>query len=105
MTNKRNPTVNLGYPTDAHGKIPAFHSVEEEAEFWDTHDTEDFREEFEPVEVTINPELVERLTIRLDRSDREALERLARRKGIGPSTLARMWIREHIDHETNLSTR
>ncbi|MBA7520970.1 hypothetical protein ES705_13070 [subsurface metagenome] len=33
------------------GKIPRFKSVEEEAEFWDTHDTEEFADEFEPVEV------------------------------------------------------
>ena len=26
-------------------------SIEEEAEFWDTHDTEEFADEFEPVEV------------------------------------------------------
>ncbi|RJS82250.1 hypothetical protein CW713_05345 [Methanophagales archaeon] len=31
--------------------IPIFKSVEEEAEFWDTHDTEEFADEFEPVEV------------------------------------------------------
>ncbi len=30
--------------------IPIFTSIEEEAEFWDnTHDTEEFADEFEPV--------------------------------------------------------
>lgn len=33
------------------GKEPIFKSIEEEAEFWDTHDTEEFADEFEPVEV------------------------------------------------------
>ncbi len=28
------------YPTEAHGAIPAFNNIEEEAEFWDTHDTD-----------------------------------------------------------------
>jgi hypothetical protein len=31
------------YPTEAHGSIPAFHSYEEEAEFWDTHDFTDLK--------------------------------------------------------------
>ena len=30
------------------GKIPRFESIEE-AEFWDTHDTEEFADEFEPL--------------------------------------------------------
>jgi len=49
--NQVKPTVDLGYPTEAHGRIPAFHSIEEEAAFWDTHDFTDFLEESWPVEV------------------------------------------------------
>lgn len=30
------------YPTEAHGKIPAFHSIDEEAFFWDTHNVTDY---------------------------------------------------------------
>jgi hypothetical protein len=58
------PTVDLGYPTEAHGRIPAFANIEEEAEFWDTHDLTDFLEESPPVEVTIGPELAERVASR-----------------------------------------
>lgn len=36
------------------GELPRFKSIEEEAEFWDTHDTEEFAEEFEAVEVTFS---------------------------------------------------
>ncbi len=49
--------VDLGYPTEAHGKIPAFSSIEEEAAFWDTHDTTEFSEEWTPVEVKIGGDL------------------------------------------------
>lgn len=93
------PTVDLGYPTPAHGRIPAFHNVEEEAEFWDTHDTAEFPEEFKPVDVTVSRDLAEKLTLRLDRADRDTLARHARQKGIGPSTLARMWIKEQLRKE------
>lgn len=93
---KHKPTVDLGYPTPAYGRIPAFQNIEEEAGFWDTHDTTDFPDEFQPVEVTVRLELAERLTLRLDRADRDALTRYAKQKGIGPSTLARMWVKEHL---------
>ena len=31
--------------------IPKFKTLEEEAEFWNTHDTADFEDEFKPVQV------------------------------------------------------
>ncbi len=99
------PTVDLGYPTKAHGRIPAFTNVEEEAAFWDTHDFTDFAEESRPVEVTVGPELADRLTVRLDRADREALARQAKAKGIGPSTLARMWLKDRLRHEAEAQAR
>lgn len=99
------PTVDLGYPTEAHGRIPSFANVEEEATFWDTHDFTDFLEETTPVQVTVGPELAGRLTLRLDQSDRQQLAVLAREKGIGPSTLARIWLKERLRQETKVGAR
>ena len=93
------PTVDLGYPTEAHGCITAFTNVEEEAAFWDTHDFTDFTEESTPVQVTVGQELAERLTLRLDQADREKLVKHARDKGIGPTTLARIWLKERLRQE------
>ncbi|MDP9473918.1 MAG: BrnA antitoxin family protein [Chloroflexota bacterium] len=98
------PTVDLGYPTEAHGRIPAFNSIEEEAAFWDTHDFTDFAEESRPVEVSVGQELAARLTLRLDKADRELLAKQARAKGIGPSTLARMWLKERLRQEAQAET-
>ncbi len=90
----------LGYPTEAHGRIPSFANREEEAEFWDTHDLTEFDGvELHPVEVTIGGELAERLTIRLDGADRAELDRRARVIGVGPSTLVRMWVKERLEQE------
>ena len=90
----------LGYPTEAYGRIPSFANREEEAAFWDTHDVTEFDGvELHPVEVTIGGELAERLTLRLDAEDRAELARRARAKGVGPSTLVRMWIKERLDQE------
>ncbi|CAN5788366.1 hypothetical protein BH20CHL3_BH20CHL3_03440 [soil metagenome] len=96
---KHKPTVDLGYPTPAYGRIPAFQNIEDEAEFWDTHSTSDFPDEWAPVEVTVSQDLAERLTLRLEKADRDALARYAKKKGLGPSTLARMWVKEHLNQE------
>ncbi len=90
----------LGYPTEAYGRIPSFANRDEEAAFWDTHDVTEFDGvELHPVEVTIGGELAERLTLRLDTEDRAELVRRARAKGVGPSTLARIWLKERLEQE------
>lgn len=94
---KPQPSVDLGYPTPAHGRIPSFGNIEEEAEFWDTHDTADFPDEFKVVEVTTGGDLAERLTVRLDQEDRAELSRRARAIGVRPSTLVRMWVKERLN--------
>lgn len=97
--NHLKPTVDLAYPTAAHVRIPAFANVEEEAAFWDSHDFTDFFEESRPIQITDGKELAGRLTLRLDHSDREALDRGAKAMGVGPSTLARIWLRERLRQE------
>jgi predicted DNA binding CopG/RHH family protein len=100
MSNKKiQPSIDFGYPTKAHGKIPAFNNIEEEAEFWDTHDITDFLDELTPVKLVVGGELAERLTVRLEQADREELARQAAAKGVGPSTLARMWLKERLREE------
>ena len=77
-------------------RIPAFESVEEEARFWDTHDTTDFEDEFKPVKVRFAKNLSHGLTIRLDPETLDQLRKEAGDKGIGPTTLVRMLVREHL---------
>lgn len=94
---KIQPTVDLGYPTQAHGRIPGFQNIEEEAEFWDTHSVLDFPDEFEYVGfVEARGKKDAPITIRLDRADRARLKAEAEKMGIGPSTLARIWIKERL---------
>ena len=95
------PLVDLGYPTEAHGRIPAFNSVEEEAEFWDTHDFTDFLEESWPVQPHVSPNLTSeyRFVVALDGDDWETLSRHAQEQGITPSTLAEAWLKERLHQE------
>jgi hypothetical protein len=76
--------------------IPQFKSREEEAEFWDTHDLADYWDDFKPVKVRFAKNLSEGITIRFDPETLEQLRGEARKKGIGPTTLARMWILERL---------
>lgn len=82
-------------------RIPDFQSREDEAEFWDSHDLSDYWDEFRPTTVRVSPNLVSehRLTVSLESGEREALDRLARERGMGPSTLARLWITERLRTE------
>lgn len=77
-------------------RIPDFKSREEMAEWFDKHDMADYWDEFTPVKVRFAKNLSEGLHIRLDRESLAKLRGEAREKGIGPSTLARMWILEHL---------
>lgn len=77
-------------------RIPEFKSIEEEARFWDTHDTMDFKDEFKSVKVSFAKNLSQGLTIRLDLNTLEKLRLQAEERGIGPTTLIRMWILERL---------
>ena len=86
-------------------KIPRFETREEEAEFWDTHDTTEFEDEFEPVEVTFAQSLVRRgLTVPLNAQTIDLLQHLAREKKTEPATLVQMWILDRLRAETVYAT-
>lgn len=90
MTDERDPQQQ------PKSRIPDFQSREEEAEFWDTHDFTEFLDETRPVKPRVSKNLSEGLTVRLDRRDRQELERRASEQGISPATLVRMWIKERL---------
>lgn len=76
--------------------LPEFKSRQEMAEFWDTHDFTDYMDEFKPVKVRFAKKLSEGINIRLDPETLQELRKRASEKGIGPTTLARMWILERL---------
>ena len=90
-------------------RLPIFNSKEEEANFWDTHDSIEFLDEFKPAEIEVAPELEQRIltkrelkkpvTLRLEPAQIEDVKRIASRKGLPYQTLIRMWITEAIQQE------
>jgi hypothetical protein len=79
--------------------VPDFKSRKEEAEFWDSHSPLDYPEFREETDVAvIKPLRHERvLSIRMDESTLAQIEELARKRHLGKSTLARLFIVEGLD--------
>ncbi len=82
----------------AMSKLPVFATEQEEAEFWDTHDSTEFLDETEVVETHfVDARLPKKqISIRLEPSAIEQIKKVARSKGIGYQTLIRMWVMEQI---------
>ena len=78
-------------------------SGEEEAPWWETHDAADYLDELKEVKVEFSPETIQpppKLTkgihVRLDPRILLKLRAIASSKGLGATTLARMWILEKL---------
>ena len=82
--------------TQKKNRIPDFKSRQEMAQWWDTHDLADYQDEFKTVGAKFAKNLSEGITIRLDLNTLTKLRSKAHKKGLGPTTLARMWIMENL---------
>jgi len=70
-------------------KIPAFATDSDERRFWAKHDVEEFADQLDELDVKIQPARTEQIAVRLYKEDLAALRELAKRKGVGHTTLAR----------------
>lgn len=75
--------------------VPPFASVEEEADFWDTHSVLDAIEKGTLVGFH-RAQKTGTLTVRFEPEDIERLRDEAEQRGVGPTTLVRMWVLEHL---------
>ena len=82
------------------GKIPSFKSDQETAKFWDTHSLADFEKELRPAKdvVFVKPDR-QVISLRLDRKIVRSIKILSAKKGIGYSSLLRMWVLEDFQRE------
>jgi predicted DNA binding CopG/RHH family protein len=75
--------------------LPKTDSIQELAQFWDTHDLTDFEDELEEVtEAAFERRTV--IPLNLESSEAEAVKRLAEAKGVADAELIRGWVREKI---------
>lgn len=75
--------------------IPPFKTLEEEAKFWDTHSAVDEINEGTTVGFH-RANKTHTITIRFEPKKLQSLREKADRMGVGPTTLARMWITEKL---------
>jgi hypothetical protein len=83
--------------TMSKSKIPSTDSVEDLARFWDTHDATDFEDEVEEVKEQVfvrKPGTM--MTFCLEPKEAEAVEKIAKAKGVEEATLLREWVLEKI---------
>jgi predicted DNA binding CopG/RHH family protein len=78
-------------------KLPQTDSIQELAQFWDSHNLTDFEAELEEV---AEP-LFERATtvaLRLEPGEAAAVKQMAESKGLADIELIRQWVLEKISH-------
>jgi hypothetical protein len=100
-TAKKRPAVKKTARQKQRVQIPEFSSREEEAKFWDTHSLADYVEQLAPVEAEFAQSLSEGITVRFDPKTLSELRVQARTKGVGPTTLIRMWVMERLQTTSN----
>jgi len=77
--------------------IPQTDSIEELAQFWDTHDVTDFEDELEEVkEPVFTRSAASTIKIELPEKEFEAIKRLAQEQRLDYTTLMREWVLEKL---------
>ena len=82
-------------------KVPKFKNLEEERQFWDSHDSTDYLDDFKVAKdvVFVRPKK-EVISLRLDPKIVRKLKELADEEGLPPTTYARMLIVKGIRERT-----
>jgi predicted DNA binding CopG/RHH family protein len=78
-------------------KVPKSKTLKEEREFWDTHDSTDYHDDFKKTKnvVFVRPKK-EVISLRLEPKFIKRLRELADKEGLPPTTYARMLIVKSI---------
>jgi hypothetical protein len=79
--------------------LPRFASVQEEARFWQVHSPLEYRRAFREEPAQPSGPLETLLAVRFDRETAALLRKVARSKGIGATTLLRLWTIERLTEE------
>lgn len=73
--------------------LPQTDSIQELAQFWDTHDITDFEDELEEVRQPVF-ERAKVVQIHLSNDEAKAVEAMAQLRGIDPADLIHEWVAE-----------
>lgn len=82
-------------------KISQTDSIQELAQFWDTHDLTDFEDELEEVR---EPVFNSRITVSLTTEEVRIVTDIAKARGIFPRELIQEWVAERIETLSTMTT-
>lgn len=88
--------------TNRKNNLPEFRSIQEEAEFWDVHDSTEFLDGTEKVELEIVRPLIHTFRVETDARTLDRLYALAQKEGLSSSELAIRWIEQRLEQEDPL---
>ena len=81
---------------DRLSSISQSRSVEEMAEFWDTHSLADYEDQTYEVEMTFDP-AARRSLIGIEPELMNELRRIALQRQVGTQTLVNVWLQQRVD--------
>lgn len=77
-------------------RLPKTDSIDELAQFWDSHDLTDFEDELEEMAEPVF-ERDSTFTVQLDPAKADAVRQIANSKGSSPAKLIQLWVDERIN--------
>lgn len=80
-------------------RMPHFKNYEEEADFWDTHDTSSMLDKWKPVKITFAKPLKHLISFRIDVHLLNGIQTVASRKHLPYQTLIHTWLAEKLHDE------
>jgi hypothetical protein len=87
-------------PENKVSSISKAHTLEEMADFWDTHSLADYDNQTYEVEMTFDPS-ARRSVVSIEPELMVELSRIARQRRVSPQTLINVWLRQHVDRITS----
>ena len=77
-------------------RLPKFSSLQEIADFWDTHSLADYDDETQDVEITFDPS-ARRTYIGIEPELLADLKHIAQEQRVSLQTLVNVWLRQRVD--------
>jgi hypothetical protein len=75
-------------------------TLEEMAEFWDTHSLADFDDQTHEVEMTFDPS-ARRSVVGIETELMAEIRRIAKERQVSTQTLVNVWLRQRVDQMTS----
>ena len=83
-------------PEDKVSSVSHSRTLEEMAEFWDTHSLADYDDQTREVEMTFDPS-ARRTVVNVEPELMADISRIAHERRISVQTLINVWLREYVD--------